>query len=86
MVTQGGRVQLEQSDILLALNVVEMAQGGFLRRAIEEMHELTKKPLAEVLYEKKRGVQFLGNKKVKAAIETQPAMIRENQMDGCLPR
>jgi len=32
----------------------------------------------------KRGVEFPGPRKVKAGIERHPAMIRENQMDGCL--
>ena len=36
---QGGRVQLEQSDIRLALNMARMAKGGFSRAAIEETQQ-----------------------------------------------
>jgi len=32
---QGGGVQLEQSDMRLALNVVKIAQGGFSQTAIQ---------------------------------------------------
>jgi len=53
MARQGGRVQLEQSDIRLALNMAKMANGGFLRAAIEETQQLIKKPHAEVREEKK---------------------------------
>jgi hypothetical protein len=36
MAKQGGRVQLEQSDMRLALNIAKMA-NGFLRAAMEKM-------------------------------------------------
>jgi len=36
MRSQGGRLQLEQSDMCLALNVAKMAKGGFSHPAIEE--------------------------------------------------
>jgi len=85
MATQGGRVQLEQSDMRLALNMARMAKGGFSRTPIEETQQLIRKPRAEVREEKKRGVQFPGHRKVKAAIERHPAMVYENQTDGCLP-
>jgi Fe2+ transport system protein B len=45
---QGGRAQLEQSDMCLALNMANMANGRFLRVSIEEMQQLIKKPCAEV--------------------------------------
>ena len=48
MARQGGHVQLEQSDMRLALNMVKMAKGGFSRAAIEETQYLIKKPCAEV--------------------------------------
>jgi len=48
MARQGGRVQLELSDMRLALNMAKMANGGFLRAAIEEKQFLIKKPRAEV--------------------------------------
>ena len=85
MARQGGRVQLEQSDMRLALNMAKMAKGGFSRAAVEETQYLIKKPLAEVREEKKRGVEFPGHNKVKAAIARHPAMLRQNQTPGCLP-
>jgi len=48
MARQGGRVQREQSDMRLALNMAKMATGGLLRVAIEEMQILIKKHWAEV--------------------------------------
>jgi hypothetical protein len=36
MARQGGWVQLEQSDMRLALNMTNMAKGGIPRAAIEE--------------------------------------------------
>jgi len=35
MARQGGRVQQEQSDMRLALNMAKMAKEGFSRAAIE---------------------------------------------------
>ena len=48
MVRQGGRVQLEQSYMRLALNMAKMAKGGFSRAAMEEMQQLIKKSCAKV--------------------------------------
>jgi hypothetical protein len=58
MARQGGRVQLEQSDMCLALNMAKMAKEGFSRAAREETKYLIKKPRAEVGDEQKRGVEF----------------------------
>jgi len=85
MARQGGRVQLEQSDMCLALNMAKMTKGGFSCAAIEETQQLIKKPRAEVREEQKRGVEFHGPSNVKAAIERHPAMLYENQTDSCLP-
>jgi len=85
MARPGGRVQLEQSDMHLVLNMAKMAKGGFSHAAIEETQYLIKKPRAEVREEMNWGVQCPGHKYVKAAMERHPAMLRENQMDGCLP-
>jgi len=85
MARQGGRVQLEQSDMHLALNMAKMAKEGFLRAAIEETKYLIKKPRAEVREEKKRGVEYPGHKMVKALIQRHPAMLRHNQTPGWLP-
>jgi len=84
MARQGGRVQLEQSDMRLALNTATMAKGGFSLAAIEETQNLIKKPRAEVREEKKRGVEFPGHNKVKAVIERHPAMLRQNHTPRCL--
>jgi hypothetical protein len=85
MARQGGHVQLEQSDMRLALNMANMAKDGFLRAAVEETQYLINKPRAEVREEKKRGVEFPGHNKVKAAIARHQAMLRQNQTPGCLP-
>jgi len=85
MARQGGWVQLEQSNMRLALNMATMAKEGFSRTTIKETQQLIKKPRAEVREEKKLGVVFPEHNKVKAAIERHPAMVHENQMDGCLP-
>jgi len=85
MARHGGRVQLEQSDMRLALNMATMAKEGFSCAAIEETKYLIKKPCAEVREEKKWGVEFPGHKKVKAAIQRHPAMLHQNQTSGCLP-
>jgi hypothetical protein len=69
----------------LALNMAKMAKEGFSRAAIEETKYLFKKPRAEVREEKTRGVEFPGHKKVKAAIQRNPAMLRHIQTPGCLP-
>jgi hypothetical protein len=85
MARQGGRVQLEQSDMRLLLNMANMAKEGFSRAAIEETKYLIKKPRAEVREEKKRSVEFPGHKQVKAAIQRHPAMLHHTQTPGCLP-
>jgi len=85
MARQGGRVQLEQSDMPLALNMAKMAKGGFSQATREETQYLIKKSWAEVRAEKKHGVKYPAHKKVNAAMERQPAMICQNHMDSCLP-
>jgi len=85
MARQGGRVQLEQSDMRLALNMAKMAKGGFSCAAVEETQYRIKKPRAEVRAEMQRGVEFPGHNQVKAAIVGHPVMLCQHQMDGCLP-
>jgi len=85
MARQGGWVQLEQSNMRLALNLAKIAKGGISHTTIEEEQQLIKKPRAEVQEKKKWGVESPRRNKVKAAIELHPAMVGENQMDGCLP-
>jgi hypothetical protein len=70
MARQGGRVQLEQSDMHLALNMAKMAKEGFSRAAIEETKYLSKQPRAEVREEKKLGIELPGHRKVKATIQS----------------
>jgi len=82
---QGGWVQLEQSDMRLALNMAKMAKEWFSCAAIEETQQVITKPRTEVWEEKKRGVVFPGHNKVKAAIERHPAMVYKHHTDGCLP-
>jgi len=48
MARQGGRVQLEQSDMCLALNMAKMAKGLFSCAVIEQTQYLLEKPHAEV--------------------------------------
>ena len=85
MARQGGQVQLEQSNMRLALNMAKMAKEGCSRAAIEETKYLMKKLSAEVREGKKRGVKFPGHNKVKVAIQRHPAMLRQNQTSACLP-
>ena len=81
---QAGRVQLEQSDMRLALNMRHLVQAGISGGTADEMTNLIKKPRAELREEKKRGVIFPGHRSVKAVIEKHPAMVYENQSTGCL--
>jgi hypothetical protein len=85
MARQGGRVQLEQSDMRLALNLAKMAPGGFSRAVVNETQYLSKKQCAEVREENQQGVEYLGHNKVKAAKARYPAMLRQNQTLRCLP-
>jgi len=85
MARQGGRAQLEQSDMRLALIMAKMANGGFLRGAIVETQFLIKKPHAGVPEKKKQGAEFPGHENAKAAMKWHPVMLRENQTDSCLP-
>jgi len=52
METQEGRVQLEQSNMGLALNMAKITKGGVSGTAIEEMQQVLKKPRSEVRQEK----------------------------------
>jgi len=85
MARQGGRVQLELSDMLLALNMAKMAKGGFSRAAMKYTQQIIKKPGAKVGEEKKQGVEFPGQMKVKASMERHPAMVYKDHTASCLP-
>jgi hypothetical protein len=82
---EGVRVQLEQSDMCLALNFAKMAKRGFSRTAIEETQHLIKKTRASVREETTSGVEFSGHNKVMAMIGRHLAMVRKKEMDGYLP-
>jgi hypothetical protein len=69
----------------LALNMAKMAKSGFLRTRTEETQYLFTQAWANVSGEKKRGIEFPGHEKVRAAMERHPAMIHQNYMDGSLP-
>jgi len=84
MARQGGRVQLEQSDMGLALILANMAKEGFLRASIQETQFLIRNRRAEVREKERRGVEFPEHRQVKAARERQPAMLRQNHTAGCL--
>jgi len=85
MVIQGGRVQLEQSDMRLAVNMATMAKPGFPRAAMGETQQEITKPRCEFRADKKRGVEVHGHQTVKAAIERHQAMVYNNQIHCCLP-
>jgi len=56
MARQGGLLQLERSNMHLALNMAKRAKGGFSRASVEERQQLIKKPQGEVREDKKSGV------------------------------
>jgi len=85
MARQGGRVQLEQSNMRLALNMAKMGKEGMSRAATEETQQLIEKPHAKVRDKKKWGVVLPRHRKVKGVINRHRTKDRENQMDGCLP-
>jgi len=85
MATQEGRVQLEQSDIGLALNIANMAKGGFSSAPIEETQYQIKTPCAQVQEREKPAVEFPAHRDVKAARDRHPATVPENATDRWLP-
>jgi hypothetical protein len=84
MARQAGHVQVEQSDMCLALNMSNKAKGGLLHAVMELMQYLITKSRTEVRDEKSWGVKFPEHTKVMAAIDRHVAMLCQNQMDGCL--
>ena len=85
MARQGGRVQLEQSEMRLALNMAKMDEEGFSRAANGDTQRLMQKPHAEVREEKKWGVVFRKHNKAQAEIKRHTAMVVENRTEGCRP-
>jgi hypothetical protein len=82
---QGDLVQLEQSDMRLALTMAKIVKGEFSRAAIEDILQPIKKPHAEVQEEMMWRVEFPGQNKVQSVMEAHLAMVCRNQTDGCLP-
>jgi hypothetical protein len=60
MARQGGRVELEQSDMRLALNMAKMAKGGFSRAAVQETHYLIKNHVPRSEKRRSGVLSFLG--------------------------
>jgi hypothetical protein len=85
MARQGGRVELEQSDMRLSLNMAKMAKEGFSHTIMEEIKYLIKTPHAEIREEKKWDVEFPGHIQLKAGKHIHPAMPVQNQTSGGLP-
>jgi hypothetical protein len=85
MARRGGRVQLQQSDMRLGLNMAKLAKEGFSRAPMEATKYLIMTPCTEVREEKTLGVVFPGHKMVKASIQRHPAMLRPNQTSFCVP-
>jgi hypothetical protein len=75
---QGGRVQLEQSDMPLVLKMAKMAKGGISCVTVEETQYLIKKPRVEDQEQKTWGVELPRNDELKAARVRHPAMRRQN--------
>jgi len=75
MARQAGRVQLEQSNLCLALNMSKLAIGMFSHTTIHKTQYLTWIPCAEVRNEKKRGVELPGHKNLNAVMVRHPAML-----------
>jgi hypothetical protein len=85
MARQGRQVQLDESDIRLALNMAKMAQGEFSCTTIQQTHNQIKKPRAEIPEDTKQGIEFLGHKNVEALIDRHLAMLYPNHTARCLP-
>jgi hypothetical protein len=85
MAGQGSPVQLEQSDMSLALSMARMSKAGSVRATIEETQQLVNTPCADVQEAKMRGDVFPWHNKVKAAMESHLAIVCGNQTEGCLP-
>jgi hypothetical protein len=65
--------------------MAKIAKGDFAHASLEETQFLIKKSCANVWEEKKREVEIPGHKTLKAAVESHPAMLRQNHMARCLP-
>jgi len=69
------RLQLEQSDMHLALNMAKMSKGGFSHSGIKQTQYLVNILHATVQQGMIPAPVFPGHRKVKAAIECQPVLV-----------
>jgi hypothetical protein len=81
MARQAGRVQLEQSNMRLALHMAEMAKGRCSQAAVEEPEYLINNPRAEVQEVMKQGSEVPGHREVNAAVVRHLTMHWHNQVD-----
>jgi len=77
MARQGGRVQLEPSNMHLAMNMAKMSKGRFPNSVIEHTQSLNSNPCTEVWEENNRGVEFPSHTMNKAVIGRPAAMLRQ---------
>jgi len=84
MAGHGGQVQLEPSNMRLALNMVKTAEGVFSHGAVVETQFLMMMPRTVAQEETKRGVDLPWHKKVKTKIERYLAMLPQNHTAGSL--
>jgi len=82
---QGGRLQLEQSNLCLASNMAKMAKGWISHDAMVKMQYRIRKHRAGVQDKKMWGVGFHAHTRVKATIEWHLAMVLESNIVSCLP-
>jgi len=78
MARHRGRVQLEQSNMRVHLNMAKMAKVEFSSATKVERQQLFKKAWAEVREEKKHRVDLPRYTKVKATNEIDLAIVQEN--------
>jgi hypothetical protein len=84
--TQGGSVQLEYSNMYLALEMAKIATGGFSHTSIDVTQCLVNKQHTKFREVQKWGIAFAGDTMLKAAIERHPAMLRHNKMNRFFSR
>jgi hypothetical protein len=68
----------------LAFSIAIMGKGGRSHTAVNETQFLIETPRHEIGEEKKRDVEFPEHKNVNAAIEMNPAMLRQNETPSYL--
>jgi hypothetical protein len=82
---QGGRVQLEQSNMCIAFSMAIIATRRFTWAAIVETQYKIIQPWAEIQVESNWGWQCDGQNNMKETIVRHPAIHQESQMAGGNP-